>query len=147
MSGTNRKSISLREILHASEFLAMYKLVKLQNKDLARKEYSRLLAEMLPMGYRCVGAWQGKKLVGICGFWSGTRFWCGRFIDLDNVIVDSALRSKGIGKKLVAWVEKEAKRHKCKIVGLDCYVTAHDAHRFYFREGYISLGYHFIKKL
>jgi GNAT superfamily N-acetyltransferase len=140
-------AVTLREIAESSEFAAMYPLVKLTNPDLTRRDFDALLAEMRPQGYRCVGAWQGGKLVAICGFWRGTRFWCRRFIDLDNVVVEPRLRSTGIGKKLVAWVEKEAKRHKCSLMGLDSYTTAHAAHRFYFREGYIILGYHFVKKL
>jgi GNAT superfamily N-acetyltransferase len=135
------------ELKTKEDFAPAFALVKQQNPGITRKIFDARLKKMLPQGYRCI-AWKEKNAyLGLCGFWTGTRFWCGNFIDLDNVIVDAKVRSKGIGKKLVAWVEKEARKLGCDQMGLDAYTTSHAAHRFYFREGYIIKGYHFIKPL
>ncbi len=144
---TPSPSLCIRELAAGRDWLAMYPLIRQLNPKLTRRQFLDLLPEMLAQGYRCIGAWKGGKLVGACGFWQGTRFWCGRFIDLDNVVVDVSCRNLGVGRKLVAWVEKEARRLKYDMVGLDSYASAHDAHRFYYREGYFILGYHFIKRL
>jgi GNAT superfamily N-acetyltransferase len=144
---TRPLACTLREIKTPAEWKAIFTLVKQQNKDMTRKEFETLLAEMRKQGYRCVGAYAQGALVGIMGFWIGYRFWCHKYIDIDNVVVEKSLRSRGIGRKMLAWVEKEAKRQNCAMAVLDSYTTGHNAHRFYFREGYCILGYHFTKHL
>ena len=143
----NKNKIELRELIHIKELSTIYPLIKQLNPKLGKKQFEGYLRDMVAQGYRCVAAYDKGNLIGVCGFWFGVRFWCGPFIDLDNVVVDQKIRSKGIGKKLVAWVEKEAKRVGCTQVGLDSYTISQSAHRFYFREGYSILGYHFVKKL
>lgn len=140
--------MTIIELNTDAEFEPAYPLVKQMNPEMSKAEFSRRLNKMRPQGYRCIAAVdESGKYLGICGFWQGTRFWCGDFIDLDNVVVDEGARSKGTGKKLLDWVEKEAKKQGCAQLGLDAYTTAHGAHRFYFREGYIIKGYHFVKPL
>lgn len=137
----------IRELLHKEEWLAMYPLIKQLNPDLRKKEFVALLSDMLATGYRCVGAYEDGRLAGVMGFWVGTRFWCRKYIDIDNVVVDEKDRGRGIGKKLLAWIEQEGARIGCAMAVLDSYTTAHPAHRFYLREGYCILGYHIIKRL
>ncbi len=135
------------ELKTTADFAPALRLLKQLNPTMTKQKFASCLKKMLPQGYRCIAYVEKGKYVGICGFWHGTRFWCGDFIDLDNVVVDEKIRSKGVGKKMLDWVEKEAKRLKCDQLGLDCYTTHHAAHRFYFREGYIIRGYHFTKAL
>ena len=102
---------------------------------------------MLPLGYRCIVAFDGKKPAGACGIWTLNRFWCGRFMEVDNVIVNDKARSKGIGKAMMDWVEKEAKKQKCKVLIADSYSHNTASHRFYLRERYIIKGFCFVKEL
>ncbi len=135
------------ELKTAGDFEPAYRLVEQMNPTLSKSEFNKRLKKMLSQGYRCIAYVENGQYIGVCGFWQGTRFWCGDFIDLDNVVVDEKQRGKNIGKKLVAWVEDLAKQTRCTQTGLDSYVTSDAAHRFYFREGYIIKGYHFIKTL
>lgn len=135
------------ELKTSADFSPAYPLVIQTNPTLSKSDFNKRLKKMLAIGYRCIAMVENDEYLGICGFWVGTRFWCGDFIDLDNVVVDEKHRGKNIGKKLVAWVENLAEQQGCSQVGLDCYVTFNNAHRFYFREGYIIKGYHFIKPL
>jgi GNAT superfamily N-acetyltransferase len=146
---TKKKSSSLvlRELKKPADWQAMFRLIKQLNKSMTKKQYDGMLADMLARGYRAVGAYQGDTLVGVSGFWVSVRFWCHKYIDIDNVVVDEKIRSKGIGAKLIAWIEKEGRRQKCEMSMLDCYTTHHKSHRFYFRQGYCILGYHFTKDL
>ncbi len=135
------------ELKTPADFAPAYTLLKQSNPTLTKVQFHSRLKKMLTQGYRCIAYAEKGTYIGLCGFWHGTRFWCGDFIDLDNVVVDEKMRSKKIGKKMIDWVEKEARRLQCDQLGLDCYVTHHGAHRFYLREGYIIKGYHFIKPL
>lgn len=135
------------ELKTKNDFAPAYCLIAQLNPDMPQAVYEARVTKMLAQGYRCIAWVEEGTYLGLCGFWTGTRFWCGDFIDLDNVVVDEAIRSQGIGKQLLAWVEQEARRLGCQQLGLDAYTTSHFAHRFYFREGYIIKGYHFIKPL
>ena len=135
------------ELKTLADFAPAYNLVKQTNPTLTKSEYNARLKKMLKQGYRCIAMVRDRKYLGICGFWWGTKLWCGDYIDLDNLVVDEKHRNKNIGKELVAWVENLAKTLGCTQTSLDCYVTFYDTHRFYFREGYIIKGYHFIKPL
>lgn len=141
------KPITIKELKRKVDWLSMYPLVKQSNPEMKKREFETLLAGMLAAGYRCIGAYKADKLVGVAGFWVGYRFWCGKYIDIDNVVVDKNHRGKSVGKQLLAWLEKEGQRLKCHIAVLDSYTRSHRSHRFYFREGYVILGYHFTKDL
>jgi GNAT superfamily N-acetyltransferase len=139
-------SIDIRE-LDEAEIAGMYPLLTQLNPNMSEARFREALAEMLPRGYRCIGAFEAGVMIGVCGFTLGYRFWCGRQLDLDNFVIDAAARGKQVGQKMLRWLEALAAREQCHIIVLDSYATATDAHRFYHREGYTILGYHFVKKL
>ncbi|TAF15130.1 MAG: GNAT family N-acetyltransferase [Alphaproteobacteria bacterium] len=140
--------MTIRELTSEADFLAMLPLVQQLNPSITLEIFHERLPQMRAQGYRCIAyVDETGTYRGLCGFWCGTRFWCGNFIDIDNFVVDEAWRSRGIGKKLLAWVEAEALRLGCQQTGLDCYTTYHEAHKLYMREGYIIRGYHFTKAL
>jgi GNAT superfamily N-acetyltransferase len=111
--------------------------------DLAR--YRTLLSQMLPQGYRMVGAFVQGRCIGLSGFWIGTKLYSGKYLEIDNFVIDQTQRSAGIGKLLTQWLEQEARRRQCETVMLDAYTVNTEAHRFYFREGYVIKGFHFLK--
>ena len=106
-----------------------------------------MLRDMLRHGYRMAGAFAAKKCVGISGFWISTKIYSGKYVELDNVVIDKNYRSQGIGKQLCDWIVVEAKKLGCTTAMLDAYSENSSGHKFYFREGYILRGFHFIKKI
>ena len=122
-------------------------LIKQLSPDIEKKDYLRMLDEMLKQGYRMTGVYDGKKCVGISGFWIGTKLYSDKYLEPDNVIIDKNYRSKGIGKLLLDWLIAEAKRNGCKIIMLDAYLENIQGHKFYWREGFVARGFHFLKKL
>jgi len=139
--------MTIIELKSISDFSPIYPLIKQLNSELSESDFNDRLKKMLVQGYRCIAIVKNGQYLGVCGFWQGTRFWCGDFIDLDNLVVDERYRGKNIGKKLIKWVENLAINSGCSQIGLDSYVNKHDANRFYFHEGYIIKGYHFVKSL
>ena len=140
-------SPQIRELKTLAELETIYPLVKQVNRDTSKREFKQQLAAMHARGYRCFGAFSGAQLVGACGLWHGTRFWCGEYIEVDNLVVDQSQRGGGIGALLMRAAEKEAKRLKCSLVMADSYTHNTDSHRFYFREGYIIKGFCFVKDI
>lgn len=139
-------SVKIRELTPA-EMPQLFPLIKQLNPDINRAEFARFLKEAIQGGYRCLGAFQGKKLVGACGIWIMSRFWCGRFLEVDNLVVDQHQRNDGIGKLLMQKVERLAHAEKCRVVLAASYSYNHASHRFYLREKYIIKGFVFYKEL
>ena len=136
--------ITLRE-LKPAEIPSIFTLVNLNNPRITKAIFTHRLKDMMPLGYHAVAAFDGATMVAISGFWLRSRFWCGRQMDIDNFFVHPDYRSAGLGKKLIAWLEKRALAEKCELIVLDCYVDYFHAHRFYQREGFVTTGYHFTK--
>ena len=143
---SSNPSLVIRD-LTANEFPLILPLIELHNPKIAPEELRRRLEVMIPHGYHCIAAFRGDQIVGVAGYWLGARFFCGEYMDVDNVVVDPALRSQGIGAKMMDYLHEKAEALGCKIVVLDSYVTYVGAHRFYFREGYEILGFHFSRKV
>lgn len=97
--------------------------------------------------YHLIGAYAGDKLAGVAGAWIATKIWCGRYLEIDNLVVDPVHRSLGIGSLLIGHLESKARESGCKIVVLDSYVANHPSHRLYYRLGFEVWGYHFVKPI
>ncbi len=134
-------------LIPTAELSTILPLVKILNPDIDEAILARRLHEMPEQGYQCAGAYLGEQLIGICGIWIATRFYCGKYLEPDNVVVHPDFRSLGVGQKLMAWVYDYARAENCEVVELNSYVGSPRAHKFYFGEGFAILGFHFQKKL
>lgn len=140
--------IELRELVGLAEMRSMQPLIQQSNPELDEATFEARLALMLEAGgYRCVAAYRDGAMVGVSGFWTGVALWCGRYVEPDNVVVDQAQRSAGIGARLMAWIEAEAERLGCEIVKLETYAARTRTRAFYRREGYEEPGVVMIKVL
>lgn len=142
-----KTSFKIREIKNRKEMLGQYPLLCQLSPGLKKAAYKTMLKDMLAHRYRMAGVFDGKKCVGLSGFWISTKIYSGKYVELDNVVIDQEYRSQGIGKLVCHWILKEAKRKGCKTAMLDAYLSNEAGHRFYEREGFYKEGYHFLKKL
>jgi ribosomal protein S18 acetylase RimI-like enzyme len=76
-----------------------------------------------------------------------TRFYCGKTIEPDNVIVDPEYQSKGIGEIMIDWVLEYGRKENCDVSELNAYVTNPGGQRFWMNQGFRILGFHFQKLL
>lgn len=95
--------------------------------------------------YKLVGAFAGGTLIGVAGAWVATKIWCGRYLEIDNLVVAPAQRSAGIGSLLIRHLEALARERDCNIIVLDSYTANHPSHRLYHRLGFEIWGFHFAK--
>lgn len=70
-----------------------------------------------------------------------------RRLYVDDLVVDDAVRSAGVGAALLAHLEERGRALGCHVIDLDSGNHRVDAHRFYRREGYIDRSAHFAKDL
>jgi GNAT superfamily N-acetyltransferase len=134
-------------LLPQAELTTILPLVKTLNPLLSESTLEQRLQQMIEQGYACVGAYHQNELVAICGLWITTRFYCGKQIEPDNVIVAESYRGQGLGQQLMDWVYEYGRSQDCDVCELNAYVVNSAAHRFYFQQGFKILGYHFQKTL
>jgi GNAT superfamily N-acetyltransferase len=71
----------------------------------------------------------------------------GRKLYVDDLVTDQAKRSQGVGSALLTYLENKARSLGCESLCLDSGVQRDQAHKFYFREGFIVTSFSFKKKL
>ncbi len=127
--------------------LQQFPLIQYLNPTMEVARYETLIRQMLPLNYKMVGVFDGATCLGLSGYWVATKLYSGKYLEVDNFVVDEQCRSRGIGKLLLDWLTQEAQKHQCETMMLDAYVVNHAAHKFYLREGFVIKGFHFLKRL
>lgn len=98
-------------------------------------------------GYRVVGLFDEGTCRAAAGYHITYGFLHGRFMYIDDLVTGAAYRSRGYGKALNDYLAGVAAEQGCRSVQLDSGTHRTDAHRFYFREGYIITSFHFVDKI
>ncbi len=57
-------------------------------------------------------------------------------LKLNKIYLDSDIHGKGIGRKIIQWVDEEASRTKCEIIWLEAMDTQEQAVKFYEKCGF-----------
>lgn len=139
--------MELREITSKEEMLKNYTILTEVYPNLTMEEYSNELDIMLPHNYSQVGLFEGEFCAGLTGIWIGSKLWCGKYMELDNVVVSKDFRRLGIGSQLFEFCKKKAEEEGCTMLALDTYVDNVESHKFFRAEGFEPRGYHFINAL
>lgn len=135
------------ELTTVTEMLAQIDVMLHLYPKLTIEKYESYLKEMIPHNYKQVAVFDGDVCVGISGFWTAVKLWTGKYIEIDNFIVHSEHRSKGIGKMMTDYINVKAKEENCNVIVLDAFTGNFKAHRFYYNQGYEPRGFHFVKML
>ncbi len=136
------------KILSLNELDKIAVLGQQLNSKLTLDEIRSYLHQMFSQqNYMCFGAYLDNELIGISSGWTTIRFYSGKQLEVDNVIIDALVQSKGIGKRFFHYIENWAKENDYKTIELNTYVTNSKSHKFYFNLGFSILGFHFWKKI
>lgn len=133
---------------NAADYQLAFPLIRELNPKLSKEKFIEHTQHMLSLGnYYLYLAFQNEKMIGICGYWIATKYYCGKYLEIDNFIIDAAYRSKNYGSEFLSFIENVAHAQKCDTIMLDAYVENFAGHRFYYKNGFIARGYHFLKQL
>ena len=139
--------MQIKELTSLEEMLAQLGIIKFLYPNMTLERYKSFLEDMIPKGYKQVAIFENEVCVGMTGFWLGTKLWTGKYIEIDNFVVHSDFRMKGIGKILSEFIDNKAKELSCTCIVLDAFTGNFKAHRFYYNQGYVPRGFHFIKTI
>ncbi len=105
------------------------------------------LNEMFDNNYKCVGAYHEDRLIGVSGLWILTKYYIGRHIEPDNVIIHPDYRSRNVGDKMVNWIHAYGKANGCVASELNCYTGNTRGQKFWSSQGYEIKAFHYRKML
>lgn len=139
--------LEIRELTTVEEMLSNIEVMRFLYPTFTVEKYESYLVDMIPHNYKQVAVFENKICVAVSGFWSGTKLWSGKYIEIDNFIVHPEHRSKGLGKMMTDYIDAKAKEMGCTMIVLDAFTGNFTAHRFYYNQGYVPKGFHFLKIL
>lgn len=135
------------ELIKKEEMLSILPLLKILNSKISDEVLKKRLEEMVSQGYKCIGVHDNGRLVAICGIWIFTKYYVGKHIEPDNIVVLPEYRSRGLGKRIMAWVYEYGASQGCIASELNCYLANKEGQKFWESEGYEAIGYHYQKSL
>lgn len=139
--------MELIEFTNVEEMLTSYEVLIELYPTLSFVEYENELSFMVKHNYTQVVVKDAGSIVGVSGVWLGYKLWCGKYLEIDNIVVSSKARSRGVGKIMVDFLASKAQELGCSMMALDSYTSNFKAHKFFYNKGFVPKGFHFIHLL
>ena len=94
-------------------------------------------------GYRLSAALLDARVIGLVGYRLTENLLHGRFVFVDDLVVDQGFRNDGTGARLLATARNYAREMDCRNFVLETGLHMALAQRFYFRQGLLThaVGY------
>lgn len=108
-------------------------------------DYATRMAEIASWGGGVVQLHDGDAVRSLAVWRVFQTTYCGLRFEIDDLVTDPECRSQGHGATLLDWLEEKPLRLGCRTVTLNSAMSRVDAHRFYFRQRYAVIGFHFSK--
>jgi hypothetical protein len=110
-------------------------------------DYAGKLARVFAGGGRMCVAADGDRVVGVAIYRISENTFAGINMYVDDLVTDEVERSRGVGRTLMAHLERVARDAGCANLRLDSGTHRQQAHKFYFREGMVITSFSFNKPL
>lgn len=134
-------------ILERDEIPQILPLLQVLDPSVPEPMLRERLQAMLETDYECVGIFDGDRLIGVSGLWILTKYYVGKHIEPDNVVILPEYRGGGIGRRLMEWIYEYGRSQGCVASELNCYVDNEAGKRFWESEGYELIGLHLRRRL
>jgi GNAT superfamily N-acetyltransferase len=110
---------------------------------LVAEEFAGRVQTQQGEGYQLAFLEDQGAIVSVAGFRLQTTLWSGRTLYVDDLVTDTAARSRGHGEAMLSWLIALAREAGCTTFMLDSGTHRHEAHAFYFRHGLRISDFHF----
>lgn len=138
----------IRHIETDAELLASFPVMQELRPHLTDSTaYVEQIKRQYTQGYRLLAAWRNGAIVGLAGYRQVESTIYSRFVYVDDLVVTSQLHRSGIGELLLQSARQQAALLGCKNFVLDTGLHMALAQRFYFRQGLLARGMHFVEAL
>jgi GNAT superfamily N-acetyltransferase len=130
-----------------AQILGCFPVMQQLRTHLEQQDFLSKVRRQQLEGYRLVCLEDDGSIRAVAGFRVVENLASGRMLYVDDLVTDSAWRSRGYGKALLDWLIDQARREQCQFLDLDSGVQRFDAHRFYLSNRLIISSHHFKLKL
>jgi GNAT superfamily N-acetyltransferase len=114
---------------------------------LTPESFAHIYSEGHPQGLRFTAVYAEDRCVAVAGWRLVATTVALRKLYVDDLVTASDQRGRGVGAALLSELERRAREAGCRVLDLDSGADREDAHRFYFREGLVIRGFHFLRRL
>ncbi len=129
-----------------SEWLARAEGVHRQLRPLLPVDYAAKMNRVLERA-RMALAVEGDEVLGLAVYrWHENTFDGLKFY-VDDLVTDETHRSEGVGHVLIEHLEDAARKLDANGLALDSGTQRMQAHKFYFREGFVISAFNFKKSI
>ncbi|MCK9187796.1 GNAT family N-acetyltransferase [Acidithiobacillus sp.] len=143
-SGNVPAAVELHYVDQEDDVLTCYPLMRQLRPHLdSEQEFLRRWQRQTSQGYRLLALWHGTQPVGLAGFRVQDNLVHGRFVYVDDLVIDASCRSRGYGKILIERLKAEAMLLGCAKLLLDAAMGNTLGHRFYYRQGLLATALRF----
>ncbi|MDZ8108300.1 MAG: GNAT family N-acetyltransferase [Nostoc sp. DedQUE12a] len=94
-------------------------------------------------GYKIAFLEIDEQTLAVAGFRISTCLSAGKFLYIDDLVVDEWKRSQNYGQQLFQWLIEYATNNHCQQLSLDSGVQRFAAHRFYLTQRMSITAHHF----
>jgi len=144
----HNSDLTFTNVKDVKSMLGAFEIIKQSHPSLTKSQYQELLKEMIGSNqYQMVLVHLDKNLVAVAGISIFTMLYCGRYMQISNLVVDSQYRNLKIGEAVLGYCQQMAIDHKCNKLVLDSYIENKLSHNLYYRQGFYIRGFHFMKDL
>ncbi|AMO93903.1 acetyltransferase family protein [Collimonas fungivorans] len=143
-----QSEVEIKHIESDADLAASFSVMKELRPHLSdRATYSAQVAQQRTQGYCLLAAWRDGAIVGLAGYRLQDNLIYGRFVYVDDLVVTATLHRSGLGERLLQAARQQAIASHCKHFVLDTGLHMALAQRFYFRQGLLAKGMHFVEPL
>jgi GNAT superfamily N-acetyltransferase len=132
-------------LLLLPDHLAKAEIVHRQLRPQLPENYVEKMTRVFANGGRMIVAERDGLVGGLAVYRIVENTAFDRQLYVDDLVTAEVLRSKGIGRALLIFLQDKAKKENCGSVALDSGTQRQRAHQFYFREGFLIPSFHFGK--
>jgi GNAT superfamily N-acetyltransferase len=127
-----------------SDIARCFPVMQQLRPQLVAGEFAGRIRRMAGEGYRLAYLTDDADTVrAVAGFRPMERLHAGKTLYVDDLVTDSAARSRGYGDQLFDWLAAHARSLGCELLHLDSGTHRVDAHRFYLRKRMRITCFHF----
>lgn len=124
------------------------KICELEQEKLNKNQFEDIFKQNLSKRniYYIVAEYQG-KLVGFMSLYIQNLLHHGGAVaEIQELFVDTTLRGKGLGTKLIEYARKISKMNKCVTFEVSCNLKRESTHVFYEKSGFSKTHFKFVSK-
>jgi GNAT superfamily N-acetyltransferase len=136
-------AIDLRLASSDADIAACHAVMHQLRPHVAAADFVPRVRRQMAQGYRLLAGSVGGRVVAAAGFRLIEMLAWGKGLYVDDLVTDSAQRSRGYGEALMRWLIEHARQHGCEELHLDSGVQRFDAHRFYLAQRMKISSHHF----